>query len=152
MIVYKGHNNFWPLKLIWPFFRKSLEYQFKIGSEWFVDQICTPEPYGLKLPAVGKFNYHNGGANWAVIHEAGKCYVYPRYYSDGLHELDHLKREIQPDIWYTVKTYFQPLSFFLNDELIYLSDLVIPTCWKIPPYLGKRKLGVAKRKLKLNIK
>lgn len=152
MIVHKGHNNFHPLKPILPFGKKSLTYQFKVGAEWFVDQICTPDPYGLKLPAVGRLNYHNGGANWAIIHQSGKCFVYPRYYQDGLHELDYLKVEIQPDTWYTVKTYFNPLTFILDGNEIFTSDLIIPTGWITPPYLGKRRVGVAKRKLKLNIK
>jgi hypothetical protein len=152
MIVFKGHNNFWPLKLILPFGRKSLTYQFKIGEEWFVGEIAEPERYGCKLPAVGKFNYHNGGANWAIIHVEGKCYVYPRYYLNGLHELDHLKREIQSDIWYTVTTLFNPLAFLLDGEPIYVSDLVIPTTWITPAYLGKRRVGVAKRNLKLEIR
>ena len=152
MIVLKGHNNFWPLKPRLLFFRKSLIYQFKIGAEWFTDDLTEPDRYGLKLPAVGRFNYHHQGANWAIVHEQGKCYVYPRYYLNGLHELTELKREVEPDTWYTVQTRFNPLSFFLDGDLIfYQPDLIIPTGWKTPPYLGKRKVAVAKRKLKLSI-
>ena len=151
MKVHKGNNSFYPLLPILPFGRKSLTYQFKIGAEWFTDDLTEPDRYGLKLPAVGRFNYHRQGANWAIVHQQGKCYVYPRYYSDGLHELTELRREIHPNTWYTVKTIFQPLSFFLEGELIYLSDLIIPTRWITPPYLGKRKVAKAKRKLKLSI-
>ena len=152
MIVLKGHNNFWPLKPRLLFFRKSLIYQFKIGAEWFTDDLTEPDRYGLKLPAVGRFNYHRQGANWAIVHEQGKCYVYPRYYLDGLHELDHLKVEIQPDTWYELTTEFDWLTFYLGHDLIYTSQINISTCWITPAYLGKRKLGVAKRNLKLNIK
>jgi hypothetical protein len=152
MIVHKGHNNFWPLLPILPFGKKSLTYQFKIGAEWFTDDLCEPEKYGLKLPAVGKFNYHHQGANWAIIHEGGKCFVYPRYYLDGLHELDHLKREIQPDVWYELTTEFDWLTFYFGHELIFTSEINIPTGWITPSYLGKRRVGVAKRNLKLEIR
>jgi len=151
MIVYKGHNNFWPLLPILPFGRKSLTYQFRVGAEWFTDDLCTPEKYGLKLPAVGKFNYHHQGANWAIIHEGGKCYVYPRYYLDKLHELDHLKREIQPNVWYMVSTYFERLTFLLDGDIVFTSDLIILTTWITPAYLGKRKVGVAKRDLEIDL-
>ena len=152
MIVLKGHNNFWPLKLIWPFGRKSLTYQFKIDGNWLIDDLCTPEHFGCKLPAVGRFNYHNAGANWAIIHIEGKCFVYPRYYLGGLHELDHLKVEIQPDTWYELTTEFEWLTFYFGHDLIYTSQINISTGWITPAYLGKRKIVVAKRKLKLEIK
>lgn len=152
MIILKGHNNLYPLRPILPFGRKSLTYQFQIGEEWFTDDLTERDRYGLKLPAVGRFNYHNGGANWAIIHEQGKCYVYPRYYSNGLHELFSLKREIKPGEWYILKTIFRPLGFLLDGEpIFYDPHLIIPTTWITPAYLGKRRVAVAKRKFKLKI-
>lgn len=151
MIVYKGANSFHPLKPIWIFGKDRLVYKFKINDEWFIDDLTEPDHYGLKLPAVGRFNYHNKGANWAIIHEQGKCYVYPRYYLNGLHELNYLKREIYPNIWYEITTEFKSLAFYFENEMLYSSEIIIPAMWITPSYLGRKKVGVAKRNLSLEI-
>lgn len=77
-----GKNNF-GLTYRFPHFGKTLSYNVTFDASFYTGPV-TNCGYGMKLPALGGFNYHYGGANWAVATElvgsAYKLYVWPRYY------------------------------------------------------------------------
>ena len=81
--VHKGCNNFWPTRLILPHFRSTLTFTFELDYEWWEGPFTFPiEGWGCKLFSLGKFNYHRGGAGWALLYVDGRVYLYPRYYEN----------------------------------------------------------------------
>ena len=105
--------------------------------------ITYPAGFGLKLPAIGKFNYHRGGVGSSIIHEQGKVFYVPRYYenvSEGLnknHELIQYRVELKPDIWYRVNISADQLVWLLDGKLLHSEPISLPSAWLTPIFIGK---------------
>jgi len=104
--VKEGENRFewmgFPLPNIPSFGTGLLDYRFRLGSEWFTDEPLTkPLIYGVKLPAIGAYDYHKLGANFALVKEQGKIIMYPRFYKNyvltAIRSCDVI---LEPDKWY----------------------------------------------------
>jgi len=79
--VFKWHGI--QLPNIPTFGRKRMVYKVKLAPEWFDGIPLTQPPgFGVKLPAIGKLNYHNSGANFAIVKEGRQLITYPRYYEN----------------------------------------------------------------------
>jgi len=139
-----GSNTPRPRRPILPYCRESLTYRFRIGQEWWDGDLTAPIPgFGLKLPSIGRFNYHRGGMGMAIIHEHGKVYIVPRYYEvvrDGVnrnHELVQYRMEIEPLIWYTVQMNTNRLMWRVDGRLLHYVDYRVPCGWLTPIFIGK---------------
>jgi len=154
----KGSNRFnrngWPIPIL-PTFRKVLSYSFKIDSTWFEGDLTEPLQYGVKLPAIGKFNYHNSGANFAIAWVKGKLLLYPRLYT-GKNDLKRWQSkgiELKPNIWYDCEIYnFRNGIVFEYGDKMFISDYDIKGHWISPAWIGSRNKAVAIKDLKLEIK
>jgi hypothetical protein len=143
LTVHKGKNVFRPQLPILPHCSSSLRFYFKIGVEWWNKEgLTAPLIFGCKLPALGRFNYHRGGANWAIVYELGKVYVYPRYYEmidKGTyigHELSQYKEELQPEVWNYCVLDTDPLYWRFNGKMILYKGIRLAHGWRTPPFLG----------------
>ena len=148
--VTTGSNIFRPIRPILPYLNRSYSFWLRIGSEWKADHLTTPDHYGVKLPAIGRFNYHSEGANFAII---DGLKLITRYYKNGiLHQNDIQFVQLKPDTWYHCRIDLNQLTFIVDGKTLCTYPEKIRSGWITPPYCGKTKLGTASRNLKLEIK
>lgn len=151
--VSKGDNKFKPIQFITANLsgNKIFTFKFKLGNEWNEGMITTGKSWGLKLPAIGKFDYHDSGANWGVMwdEEIGLT-IHARYYVDG--ELFVFPEiPIQTETWYICWLQTEPLRFWLDGILIGSPDITVSNSWITPIYIGKKDVAVATRNLSLEL-
>jgi len=141
--VHIGKNNFSPRLPILPFFRNELTYTFRVDPDWIADRsLTTPEGYGLKLFAVGRFNYHEDGANSSIANYNHQLFWSPRYYRNwNLTQVESVRRGVVPNVNYKVRMKLNPLSYWFNNEFICSFGFSVPNFFLTPLYMGK--LGVA---------
>ncbi len=147
LIIHTGTNG--PGFPILPHFGSNLSYQFRIGPEWFDGHLTEPDHYGLKLPAIGYFNYHKFGINSAIID--GGVWIFRYYFNGQLNQFDEFEIQLEPDRWYRVVQSTKPLAWWFDGKLVHSENMNISGCWMTPPYLGKKKVAVASRDLKIEI-
>jgi len=149
MICKKGHNCFTPLRPILPYWRKNLTFTLVADENIFADFLTEPEHYGIKLPAIGNFNYHRNGMNFS-LNDGG--WISPRYYKDGvLRQFEDVRFQLEPGVSVILKIECDPLRWYVNRALFFQVGESTPTGWLTPVYCGKRGVGVAKRDLVLTI-
>ena len=147
----KGKNAFigkqWPFN---PFFRNELHYRFKLGPEWWENDMVWTSPitWGCKLMTVGRApSYHRGGMNMGMTVKDGNIVLYPRYYGrrkmyteNKLHELSQFPRVIMnQEKWVDVRMVMKPtMQWWVNGEKVHEIDQDSPTSWFHWMYLGRR--------------
>jgi hypothetical protein len=149
MICKKGHNNF-TLCPILPYWRKNYSFTLVADESIFGDFLTEPEHFGIKLPAIGNFNYHRNGMNFS-LNDGG--WISPRYYKDGiLRQFEDVSFQLEPGVPVTLKMESDPMRWYVNGVLFFQASESIPTGWLTPSYVGKRGVAVAKRDLIITIK
>ena len=144
-----GQNIFKPWLPILPYLKSNYGFWLKVDQAWFNGSLTKPDHYGVKLPAIGKFDYHNEGAGFAII-DGGK--LIPRYYQNGvLHQFDNEFIQLKPNTWYYCRIELKPLRFTVDGITLHEEIIALRTGWKTPPFCGKKAVGVASRNLKLEI-
>lgn len=144
----KGENNATPLRPITPHIGTTLIFSFKLTGDW--SDFCQ-HPWGLKLPAIGKLDYHDSGINGDVMNTPDSGLVFhPRYYRDGtLHVLSGFS--IQTETWYSVTLQAKPLKWGCN-EVCWTAEGEVDHSWLTPIYIGKINVATALRDLTIEIK
>jgi hypothetical protein len=142
--VQPGGNIFAPVIPIEPTIKNHIEYDVVVGKEWWAGNLTEPPGYGCKLNAIGKFNYHAGGANFAIGYENGEVYLWPRYYepiTSGtyiLHELTRYRIKMNPDEKVSCKIVLtNTTDFYINSALVVSVPVTIPGSWICQPFLGR---------------
>ena len=140
--VHAGENNFTPLTPTLPFAGREFESTIQIGQEWFDGPLTTPEGFGVKLHCIGKWNYHEGGCNFAISYSEGKCYLSSRYYepiTSGTYLLHEglSQTEIYPNIPINYRiTFTDSTRFYVASQLV-ATVMLLPHDWITPPFLGR---------------
>ena len=139
--VKEGENTFHPIKPILPFNGFILSFKVSFDSIWF-DTLCTQKGYGLKLPAVGKYNYHEGGANYQGMYENGGLWLSARYYEEKeapyiLHVLDNM--QLKADRIYDCRIVFwnDKTDFVVDGVLLSTADVGLPHSRIAPSFIGR---------------
>lgn len=143
----KGKNNF-GLNYRFPHFGKTLSYNVTFDASFYTGEV-TDCGYGMKLPALGGFNYHYGGANWGVATElvggVYKLYVWPRYYYKitdlpmQLHELTGNRFEVAVNKTKKLTIYINAgKAYWSVDGIVLCSASVgdVPTTWIESAWIG----------------
>jgi len=140
--VKQGENIFLPAMPTLPFFSKVLEFDLTLGDEWWEGELTNPAGFGCKLHSVGKLNYHEGGANFAITYCLGHVYLSPRYYepiTKGTYKLYQLSypTELRPDVTVRCRIeFFDSTNFYVDGRLVVSIPVKLPHNWLSPPFLG----------------
>ena len=140
--VSQGDNVFRPVVPTLPFGKHVFECTVIVGYDWFMGPLTYPAGYGCKLNCIGKWNYHEGGCNFAISYSDGKCYLTSRYYepiTDGYYKLHEglSKTEMFPNLAITYKIEFSDSTrFYVRGQLV-ATVMPLPHQWITPPFLGR---------------
>ena len=148
----EGENNATPLRPTMPHIGSTLSYSFRLGDEW-LGMLTNSKAHGLKLPALGEFNYHDNGTNYGVMWYPDQgLMIHARYYREGtLYVMPEIP--IQTETWYDCKIETEPLKWRLDGVLIARVDSVsVGHGWRTAIYLGKKDFATAISELKIEIR
>ena len=148
---YKGENNATPTHFITPHIGTTLSYSFRLDESWGTGLLCSDKSHGLKLPAIGKYDYHDSGINTDIMFREDSGLVFhPRFYQDGtLHVLSGIS--IQTETWYMVTLQAKPLKWGCN-EVTWTAEGEVDHSWRTPIYIGKKGTATASRNLTIELK
>lgn len=144
LTVKQSANVFTPRLPAIPWLSSKLTFRMRLDRSWWdCENLTEPTRYGCKLMTLGRFNYHEGGANWGLAKEGNQVFIWPRYYEPiqgwlyKLHELSQFKVELQPDTWYKLELTTDRLTWRIDGRLIAAVNLSVPHDWLRWPFLGR---------------
>ena len=159
--VKEGENNFTPRKMIELNRDKTLEEWFMFGEEWLEYPLTDPVGFGLKLSALGEFDYHDGGMNFQATCSGCKMIIKARYYVNG--ELTVIPGSktyvnVNEPIYTRMCAYQDTAYWYINSKEVAKVAIHITPNYRTPPFLGSSgsdkwaitgKKAVAARELRL---